>query len=248
MHLEICASSFYLSQKTFGIKQFKKRNELEGTRLNTSIIGIVWDRHRTINFTKMKISFVITAALSLCLNGANSFTLAPLGSVSHSTSLSMSSEEGQDDRRAFIKKSLLIVATLPFLFKAIPDAKPKINYADVSADIADLIRADPNKGPTLVRLAWHSSGTYDKMTKTGGSTNGTIRFKEELSHGSNAGLEETAVAWMEPIREKYGDGLSYADLYTLSGGMYHCLLFLCSFVDFFVFFHVLKLIHSILLP
>jgi catalase (peroxidase I) len=29
----------------------------------------------------------------------------------------------------------------------------------------------------------HSSGTYDKMSKTGGSNGGTIRFKEELSHG-----------------------------------------------------------------
>jgi cytochrome c peroxidase len=70
----------------------------------------------------------------------------------------------------------------------------------------------------FVRLAWHSSGTYDKATNTGGSGAGTIRFKEELAHGANAGLSETAVQWLEPIHAKYADdGLSYADLYTLAG-------------------------------
>jgi len=54
------------------------------------------------------------------------------------------------------------------------------------------------------------------MSKTGGSGGGTIRFKEELAHGGNAGLADTAVKWMEPIQQKY-PGLSYADLYTLAG-------------------------------
>ena len=73
----------------------------------------------------------------------------------------------------------------------------------------------------LVRLAWHSSGTYDKDSNTGGSGAGTIRFKEELAHGGNAGLAATAVQWLEPIHSKYADsGLSYADLYTLAGGMF----------------------------
>lgn len=70
---------------------------------------------------------------------------------------------------------------------------------------------------TLVRLAWHSSGTYDKMSKTGGSGHGTIRFKEELVHGGNAGLGDTAVSWMEPVYKNH-PGISYADLYTLGGG------------------------------
>lgn len=38
------------------------------------------------------------------------------------------------------------------------------------------------------RLAWHASGTYDKISKTGGSQGGTMRFKEELADGANAGL------------------------------------------------------------
>ena len=51
-----------------------------------------------------------------------------------------------------------------------------------------MIEQDPDVGPTMVRLAWHSSGTYDAISKTGGSGGGTIRFKEELAHGGNAGL------------------------------------------------------------
>jgi cytochrome c peroxidase len=67
-------------------------------------------------------------------------------------------------------------------------------------------------------LAWHSSGTYDKSDQTGGSSGGTIRFDKELTHGGNAGLSGTAVAWLEPLYEKYsGQGLSHADLYTLAG-------------------------------
>ena len=56
------------------------------------------------------------------------------------------------------------------------------------------------------------------MSKTGGSNGGTIRFKEELAHGANAGLD-IAVGWLEPVYKKYNKetDLSYADLYTLAG-------------------------------
>ena len=54
------------------------------------------------------------------------------------------------------------------------------DYAAAKGALMDLIKEDENLGPTFVRLAWHSSGTYDKMSKTGGSGGGTIRFKEEV--------------------------------------------------------------------
>ena len=56
------------------------------------------------------------------------------------------------------------------------------------------------------------------MTNSGGSGRGTIRFKEELDHGANAGLDN-ALNWLEPIYKKYSANadLSYADLYTLAG-------------------------------
>ena len=73
----------------------------------------------------------------------------------------------------------------------IATAADGVDYKEVAEDIRALVVKTPDWGPTLVRLAWHSSGTYDKMLKNGGSGGGTIRFKEELAHGGNAGLADT---------------------------------------------------------
>jgi len=119
-------------------------------------------------------------------------------------------------RRAFAASVPFAPAILfspPDSFAASPDA------AEVKAaksDIMKLIEADSSKGPTLIRLAWHSSGTYSKIAENGGSQGGTIRFKDELLHGGNAGLAATAVPWMETIHKKH-PSISYADLYTLGG-------------------------------
>ena len=73
------------------------------------------------------------------------------------------------------------------------------------------------------------------MTKTGGSSGGTIRFKEELAHGGNAGLGKTAVVWMKRIKKKY-PGISYADLYTLGGGTFLLMCFMgISFIYTLIF-------------
>jgi cytochrome c peroxidase len=71
-------------------------------------------------------------------------------------------------------------------------------------------------GPVLVRLAWHASGTYDVASKTGGSDGATMRFDPEAKFGANAGLQ-IARDLLEPIKKKYGDSLSYGDLWTLAG-------------------------------
>ncbi|CAM9709062.1 unnamed protein product [Chrysoparadoxa australica] len=89
------------------------------------------------------------------------------------------------------------------------------DYAKVRAAISKVVKSDPDFGPTLVRLAWHSSGTYDRSAKNGGSGPGTMRFKEEQDHGANAGLGK-AVARMEPIKKAF-PSISYGDLYTLAG-------------------------------
>ena len=70
-------------------------------------------------------------------------------------------------------------------------------------------------GPTLVRLAWHASGTYDKATNTGGSEGATMRFAPEAEFGANAGLGLARTA-LEPIKKAYPE-MSYADLWTLAG-------------------------------
>ncbi|KAG8087720.1 hypothetical protein GUJ93_ZPchr0010g7604 [Zizania palustris] len=68
--------------------------------------------------------------------------------------------------------------------------------------------------PIMLRLAWHDAGTYDVNTKTGGA-NGSIRYEEEYTHGSNAGLK-IAIDLVEPIKAK-NPRITYADLYQLAG-------------------------------
>ncbi|KAJ1621153.1 heme peroxidase [Pavlovales sp. CCMP2436] len=93
--------------------------------------------------------------------------------------------------------------------------EPLTDVQQAAAEIKALIKKSPDKGPTLVRLAWHSSGTYDEVSRDGGSGPGTIRFKEELAHGANAGLA-AAIGWLEPIKRNHAK-ISYADLFTLAG-------------------------------
>eukprot|EP00475_Leptophrys_vorax_P002669 TRINITY_DN114_c0_g1_i1.p1 TRINITY_DN114_c0_g1~~TRINITY_DN114_c0_g1_i1.p1 ORF type:complete len:250 (-),score=37.72 TRINITY_DN114_c0_g1_i1:151-900(-) len=74
--------------------------------------------------------------------------------------------------------------------------------------------AAKNCAPIMVRLAWHGAGTFDVKSRTGGPF-GTIRLKEELAHGANAGLK-WAVDVLEPVKTKFPI-LSYGDLYQLAG-------------------------------
>lgn len=84
--------------------------------------------------------------------------------------------------------------------------------------IADLLEGDYDDGsygPVFVRLAWHASGTYDKNTKNGGSSGGTMRFNPEAGHAANAGLQ-IARDRLEQVKKKF-PGISYGDLWTLAG-------------------------------
>jgi len=119
-------------------------------------------------------------------------------------------------RRELLSRSAALASGVAFagLYDVAP-AFAAVDYAGAKGALEAMIKDDPDLGPTFVRLAWHSSGTYDKMTKTGGSGGGTIRFKEELAHGGNAGLDKM-VAKLEPLKSQY-PGISYADLYTLAG-------------------------------
>ena len=71
-------------------------------------------------------------------------------------------------RRDFVVSTLagacsLVLGTTPTATAAASEYGSVVDYQAVARDIMDLVKKDPNKGPTLVRLAWHSSGTYDKM-------------------------------------------------------------------------------------
>ncbi|KAF8913665.1 cytochrome c peroxidase [Mucidula mucida] len=87
--------------------------------------------------------------------------------------------------------------------------------AEILDDASDAGYDDGSYGPVLLRLAWHSSGTYDKDTQTGGSNYATMRFAPESLHGANAGLN-VARDLMEKVKEQF-PWISYGDLWTLAG-------------------------------
>lgn len=73
---------------------------------------------------------------------------------------------------------------------------------------------DGSYAPLLIRLAWHSSGTYCKADGTGGSNGATMRHALEAGDPENAGLDH-ARQLLEPVREKH-PWLSYADLWIFA--------------------------------
>lgn len=126
-----------------------------------------------------------------------------------------------DDDGRTRRDVLAAVALAPLMTLASPaiarGGTPTVEerFAAARGDVRKLMAEDPDFGPTMVRLAWHSSGTYDRMSRTGGSGGGTIRFREELAHGGNAGLD-AAIRKLEPIHERR-DGISWADLIAFVG-------------------------------
>jgi len=94
------------------------------------------------------------------------------------------------------------------------------DYQEVYNKIAALLDEagaydDGSYGPVILRLAWHSSGTYDKESNTGGSNYATMRFEPESLHDANAGLR-LARELMEKIKKEF-PWISYGDLWTLGG-------------------------------
>ena len=73
---------------------------------------------------------------------------------------------------------------------------------------------DGSLAPIFIRLAWHSSGTYDAASGTGGSNGAGMRFETEAADPENAGLH-SARAFLEPVKKKF-PGISYSDLWILA--------------------------------
>jgi hypothetical protein len=98
------------------------------------------------------------------------------------------------------------------------DEFPVSDFSAVKAEILKIMDSpewdDGSYAPVLIRLAWHSSGTYCSKSGTGGSNGATMRHKLEAEDPDNLGLD-AARKLLEPVKTMFPK-LSYADLWVLS--------------------------------
>ena len=108
-----------------------------------------------------------------------------------------------------------------FVYK---DAFNKINYEELKADLHALMTDSQDwwpadyghYGPFFIRMTWHAAGTYRTGDGRGGGGTGAQRFAPLNSWPDNGNLDKARrLLW--PIKKKYGNGISWADLLILTG-------------------------------
>ena len=106
------------------------------------------------------------------------------------------------------------------------NAFQNVDYDQLKADIEAVLTDSKewwpadygNYGPLFIRLSWHSAGTYRTGDGRGGTRMGIQRFAPQNSWPDNGNLDKARrLLW--PIKQKYGQQVSWADLMILAGNV-----------------------------